>query len=191
MKRIAERYNFSKLFKLQNICSKDDIRPSLQYLLFENNNVTVTDSYIYANIPVSDISNLRSDDIEKLNGFLIHKDVFAKLLKMDRITSITEMGIIAFGNNGCETFPIYENGSSSIHNYPDCDKAIHGMRKRKPISEVSFPITGLSNLCKALSEERPILAPNGNTGGIKVRFANNENIDAMIMPSPIDGYECD
>ena len=65
------------------------------------------------------------------------------------------------------------------------------MRKRKPISEVSFPITGLSNLCKALNEERPILKPNGNTGGIKVRFANNENIDAMIMPSPIDGYECD
>lgn len=79
------RFNFYKNFRLDALCSDDELRPVLQNIFFSNNKAWITDSRILFRIDLDAVSTLPTPSIEKLNDKAIHKDVFAKLLAYDEI----------------------------------------------------------------------------------------------------------
>lgn len=80
-----ERFNFHKDFRLDALCSDDELRPVLQNIFFSDNKAWITDSYLMFRVDLDAVSTLPTPSIEKLNDKAIHKDVFKKLLAYDEI----------------------------------------------------------------------------------------------------------
>ena len=92
-----ERYNFNKNIKIHTICSSDDIRENIQCIYFHEGNAFATDGHIMITADMKEISNLKDEDIEKLNGKMIHSTHFKEIVK-HWIISIEDDGIIANPN---------------------------------------------------------------------------------------------
>lgn len=78
-------YNFSKRAKLYLCCSRDDLRPAMNNIYFDDGHAIATNGHIMICADLHDISNLNDEDIEKLNGKLLNGASYKELLKYPRI----------------------------------------------------------------------------------------------------------
>ena len=190
MKFKKTRYNFSDKLKLHKLCSNSELHPILQYIFFEEGNAIASDGHEIVVVPIRLISNLDPDHINKLNGHLIHSSIFKKLICMDFIEDITDTHIIARSDDDFTirtTFPIEMNGSEGGHTYVNYksvfEKASEDNKKKNEEKEISFNSERLNELCKIFHQNQPIITPNGEYGGINIRFKGEcEEIKAVIMP---------
>jgi hypothetical protein len=67
-------------------CSDDDLRPALQMVEIIDGIATATNSNIIARMNLAAYCKLDEESIMKLNGKLIHRDVWAELIDADIIT---------------------------------------------------------------------------------------------------------
>ena len=179
-------YNFLKEIKLQNVCHQDLHRETLNYILFEEGNAIATNGYILVICPVSEISNLSGEDIEKLNGHLIHRTSYEKLIKLQTITEISENQIVAVEKKTgfVMNFPILKNGENENSiKFVNYKAVIDNIRKEEVTEEIAINATQLFTLVSSVNKTCPILKPNGSFA-IKVRFADS-SIHGMIMPIKI------
>jgi len=177
------RYNFNKGINLYKCCSYDDLRPVMNCILFQDNNAIASDGRIIVVAPLSEISNLVKEDMEKLNGKLIYRDAFKEILRYDRIKEIDNEGIILSRESNEFSIKVLFN-HSDISKYPDYKKAME-IENNYLKGEIGFSITLLSNICDSVNKRQPIVTPNGEGRALKVRFTNSK-IKALIMPFLFD-----
>lgn len=77
--------NFNKKLRIDYACGSDKLRPAMQLIHFENGYAYATNAHIAVKNKLSECSDLRDDQIEKLNGKNLHKDTFREILKYDNI----------------------------------------------------------------------------------------------------------
>lgn len=112
--------NFNPRFKLHTICSNDKFRTKFHYVHFRNGMAYATNAYVLVRAKVSEISNLRYDQIKLLDGYSIHGDDFKKMLKYEHIY-VTEQGTINIELNERSHIEI---GMRQITGLPDFDEML-------------------------------------------------------------------
>lgn len=67
-------------------CADDELRPALQHVEIIDGIATATNGYIIARMNLAAYCKLEDETIMKLNGKLIHRDVWAELIDADIMT---------------------------------------------------------------------------------------------------------
>lgn len=169
------RYNFNKCAKMNLLCSKNETKLILSCIYFNENNAIASDGSVMLVVPVSEISTLSNEDIDKLNGKLINKDDYKDLLKFDKIRIDTD-GIIGISEKtNTETRYTfkdirYVNYQAVINSIIECDKT----------ETISFKAEHIANLCKIMDTPFATIKPNGN-GPIKITFKDSKSV-GLIVP---------
>ena len=167
------RYNFNKCAKMNLLCPKDRPESILNCIYFNENNAIASDGHVMLVVPVSEISTLSNEDIDKLNGKLINKDDYRNILKLDKIR-IDIDGIVGISEQtNAETRYTfkdirYVNYKAVINSIIECDKT----------ETISFKAEHIANLCKIMDTPFATIKPNGN-GLIKITFENSEATGLM------------
>ena len=180
-------YNFFKEIKLHNICEQDIYRETLNYIFFEDGNAIASSGSILVICPIREISNLSDEDIEKLNGHLIHRSNYEKLIKLQNITDISENEIVAVEKKTgfVMNFPLLKNGENENGvKFPNYKAVIDNIKKQEQTEEIAIDAIQLFKLVSSVNKTSPILTPNGS-GVIKVRFLDSL-IRGIIMPIRYD-----
>lgn len=86
------RYNFFAKARVDTFCRKDDYYPVLNNILFDGGKAVATNGCVLIVADVSEISNLKQCDIDKLNGHQINSKMYREILKYDNI-KVTDEGI--------------------------------------------------------------------------------------------------
>lgn len=138
--------NFDKKVQMHLACSKDELRPKMQCIFFNNGYAYATDTHILVRNRISEISGLNESEIEALNGKFLHADFYKDMLKYDSIM-IAEDGIeCARGNDKAFFyFSIFEK-------YPDAEKVLQNALNKQtvPLPQFSFDMKLIQQLNKAL-----------------------------------------
>ncbi len=98
---MEETKNFSKVFKLHEACSKEDISKNLNYVWFKDGYAYVSNSHIAVKAKIEDISDFEEEDIAILNGKAIHANSYRELLKYKSV-SVKEDGFHTYNKFGKE-----------------------------------------------------------------------------------------
>lgn len=83
----------SKKKTLPNIhlaCSDDELRPALACVEIKNGIATATDAHVLAQMNLNEYSLLLPEVIKKLDGKLIHRDIWAEIIDADLIDLIDD-----------------------------------------------------------------------------------------------------
>ena len=175
----TEKYNFNKLNELHLVASISNLRPCLKCIYFDDFSAIVSDGYAILKMPVNRISNLKIEDIHKLNGRLIKAEDYKQIVKFETI-SISDDGITATKGEKSDFFKFqYER-------YFDYKKILSGMHKGEgPLNyDMIFSPSRLYNLCRAYGNKDaiPVLKNHGELNAIEVVFDESEDVEAFIMP---------
>ena len=168
------RYNFNKNAKLNLLCPKDELRPLLACIYFDEGNAIASDGYVILVSPVREISNLSDEDIEKLNGKLIDCNDYKDLLKFE-VIKVEPDGIVGIAKTGAETKYIFKD-----YHYPNYKAVMDGVNVHDKTQTISFRGAHTGTMCEIMGTEFIILEPNGN-GAIKVTFKDSE-AKGLIVP---------
>ena len=171
---MKSRYNFNKYAKMNLLCSKDGLRPTLNCIYFDDGNAIATDGHAMLVTPVSEISNLSDEDIEKLNGKLIDGNDYKDLLKFD-VIKVESDGIVGIAKTGAETKYLFKD-----YQFPNYKAVMNGVSLQDKTQTISFRGAHTGTMCEIMGTEFIILEPNGN-GAIKVTFKDSE-ANGLIIP---------
>lgn len=75
-----------KLPPLHLACSDDELRPALQHIEIKKGIATATNAHIIAQMNLNEYSELEEETIKKLDGKLIHRDLWELILDAEIIT---------------------------------------------------------------------------------------------------------
>ena len=171
---MKSRYNFNKYAKMNLLCSKDGLRPTLAYIYFNECNAIASDGYAMLVSPVREISNLSDEDIEKLNGKLIDSNSYKDLLKFDVIRVETD-GIVGIAKTGAETKYLFRD-----YQYPNYKAVMNGVSHHDTTQTISFRGAHTGTMCEIMGTPFIILEPNGDEA-IRVTFRDSE-AKGLIVP---------
>lgn len=130
--------------KMNMVCGNDDLRPIMQHVYFENGFMVATDARVLIKAAVMHFSDFDQSEVEILNGKLIHKNTFKKILSIPMI-AITEEGIVDMATNDVYKFSMC-NGK-----YPNFEAVIPKVVGE--ISEIGITPAVASKLFKVLSTQ--------------------------------------
>ena len=163
-------------------CGKDIQRPVMQCIYFDADGYAwSTDAHILIKHKVTDNDII---DKENLIDKMIHKDIFAKIVKYNRIQA-TKEGILCFDkDNNTVLFPYDNRGLTPFRYYTAVPN-----NELQPITYISFS----TKILKRLSE---ILRPfpiwkfefRGSDKAVVVKIKEFDTI-ILVMPSYINNSE--
>lgn len=138
--------NFDKKVQMHLACAKDDHRPEMQCIYFNNGFAYATDTHILVRNRISEISGLNESEIEALNGKFLRADFYKDMLKYDSIM-IAEDGIECAKGNDKAFFYF-----STFEKYPDAEKVLQNAMNKQtvPLPQFSFDMELMQRLNKAL-----------------------------------------
>lgn len=138
--------NFNKKVQMHLACSKDELRPEMQCIFFNNGFAYATDMHILVRNRISEISGLNESEIEALNGKFLHADFYKDMLKYDSIM-IAEDGIECAKGNDKAFFYF-----STFEKYPNAEKVLQDALNKQtvPLPQFSFDMKLMQRLNKAL-----------------------------------------
>ena len=168
------RYNFNKYAKMNLLCLKDELRSVLACIYFDEGNAIASDGHVMLVTPVSEISNLSDEDIEKLNGKLIDCNDYKDLLKFD-VIKVEPDGIVGIAKTGAETKYLFKD-----YQFPNYKAVMNGVSLQDKTQTISFRGAHTGTMCEIMGTPFIILEPNGN-GAIRVTFRDSET-KGLIMP---------
>ena len=92
-------HNFNKKCKLHLACSKKDLyRPIMNHIYFDKGSAIATNGHILAVLDIKECSDFTEEEIEKLDGKLIHGKKFEELLKYDNVLINDEGFYVPYGD---------------------------------------------------------------------------------------------
>ena len=171
---MKSRYNFNKYAKLNLLCPKDELRPVLACIYFNECNAIASDGYALLVVPVKEISTLSDEEIDKLNGKLIDGSDYKDLLKFDTIRVETD-GIIGIAKTGAETKYLFKD-----YQFPNYKAVMNGVSLQDKTQTISFRGAHTGTMCEIMDTPFIIIEPNGN-GAIKVTFKDSD-AKGLIVP---------
>ena len=114
MAKEYRRVNFNKQLHMHLACANDDLRVVMEYIYFQDGFSYASDAHVLVKNDLSICSSIPIEQIEILNGKLLHKDAYKEILKYD-VIDISEEGIQCKKGNNTAFF--YFNTDSSLK-YP-------------------------------------------------------------------------
>jgi hypothetical protein len=169
--------------KFWEICGDDELKPNMQCVYFTGGKLYATDGNVLL-MQDKGLHNFSDDDIENLEGRMIHKDV----LKSIHLLDIPYPELIQFlpdiievrAPSGTIHYSYFETNpldfQSVIDNYNDIDAV--------PIEKISFNTNRIKKLSSAMVSTALIFNFKGQNKMIKITtdgYDDNEQI-AYIMP---------
>lgn len=194
-KKKVELNGFFKAFKLHKACADDLLRPAMQYVAFKNGYAYATNSFVAVKANLRDISALGYEDIQKLNGYAIHKDQYAELLKFSEI-EVLDGSIVAKGaNQNVQTIftltKIDENSNDKrpgAFRFPNVESVIADDAKKCKLEAFGINLKLLNNLAAAMgvANEKIGLRFTAASGKIFVKGEYDVDVRGIIMPVLLD-----
>lgn len=171
------RYNFNKSAKLYKAASDDFLRPLINDIYFKDGNAIATDNHVIIKAPIKEISNLRENDIKKMEGKFLNRENYKKMLSYRVIKKITSKGIVCENTYDSVVFPFTKK-----HLFPTMDNLEKKM-KGDPLSHVYIIPKHLENLCEAvgMQESSCRLGFNGKNNNISVTFPDSDIKGIMVV----------
>ena len=168
--------------KLHEACLNDNLRPNLQYIIFEKGYAVCTNTHIFVKQHLS-IHGFTEDEIKQLEGKAIHKDVFKEIYRYDWVT-VEDNYFVCIRGNVTAKFEIEDKPE----NYPAYEKIIPNGEPQK-IDRIGISFVELERVLKIVaniyafkrvefkfySEYEPIL----------IKSVDNDWSDETIMLMPI------
>lgn len=176
------RYNFDKNIHLDLVVSKDEFRKAMQCIIFDNKCAVASEGHILIVAPLTEISNLHDDDIDKLEGKRLNCKNFKILTKYSFITGISDEGITVTNDN---TYSVFLKFDECKDKYPNYKSVMDITAKPNMEDEIGINSRMLNDLCYSVGKYKPILKYNGVNKGITIRFSESE-IKGLIMPMMIN-----
>ena len=183
-----KRHNFNNGISLHKVCGNYDLRPIMSYIYFDNGYAIASDGHILIKADINDISNFTDEEIELLNGKLLHSNQFKQIVKADEVT-IEETGITAKYEyfEIKYLFHILKDEKDRLIKYPNYQKIFDGFKKNS-LSSIGVNSRYLETLCSSVNACKAKLSFNNCCNGILVNFPFTEmyNTIGLIMPLNID-----
>lgn len=172
---MKQRINFDKICKMYMACSNNELRPQMQFIYFTNGFAYASDGHILVKNKLSEINNyIPNEQLAILEGKLIHKSSFQKILSYDKI-EITETGVVCKTEYSSVEFKF---GDADLK-YPNAELIFDGAKKnRGSQSKVSVNPTLLYRLSQALYSD----------GKLVMKFSEN-GMQAILIQSGESGIE--
>lgn len=176
--------NFSKRHQIWRACVKDEVRPALGYIYFEDGFAYASDSHVLVRIPLSFLSFFEPEDTAKLNGHGIYGPAY-KLATTLGILQIQECkiespkgeeedGVCLVGYmEDCEVRITLTNPSQQKH--PNFEPLFKVEGERTPVKRIGLSQKKLGELTAALG-----------TSDVKMEFIDNKR---QIFVSPVNEVE--
>lgn len=183
-RKTIEIKNFIK--PLHTLALRDDFRPAMQHIYFENGNAIVTNGHAILVQSLKYIEMLSDEEIENLNGYGIHYKSYQHLLKFKWIT-INEPGVITASNmdgSNKVLFVLHKMNADNKGNdlrFPDYNKAISSFfeKHKQEVDSIGIKPNYLTDVYKCLY--------NTEIDGIKLDFIN-KNSAICIKPNSYSDY---
>jgi hypothetical protein len=159
--------------RLDVFCSRDDLRPVMNCILIDQHHAVASDTHILIKINVSE----RFENIEKMDGKMIHRAVWFQMLWANRRVC-TDTGIQCFYDNFKCTYEYNTNG-----NYPNymtiLKEAYNNSKKSTELVRFAlmpFIMAKFANLDSHKPVKFYTITENQNI------FIQSENYHGIIMP---------
>lgn len=182
-KKQIERVNFHKQFQLHKACANDALRPVMNHIFFHNGYAYATDAHIAIKAKLEDISNFSPEQLEMLEGYLLHRKHYEMILKADFVSiEKAEDGTVQFRIWGEDKtsciVPLTKEGEG--FRYPNADKAVFN----NPVGHEPMPAVGINyNLLGALK------AAMGIKSRMEMHFSGNGKQIDIIYNEDLLGYD--
>lgn len=186
---------FYKAYKLHKACSDGNLRPAMQYIAFKNGYAYATNAFVAVRADLRDISALSPEEIQKLNGYAIHKDQYAELLKFNEI-EVRDGSIVAKGatENAQTIFTLtklVENSNDErpgAIRFPNVEALIARDTEKCELWEIGINLKLLNNVAAAmgLANENIGLRFTGAQGKIFIKSDRLADVRGIIMPVVIN-----
>jgi hypothetical protein len=128
--------------------STDDLRPAMQHIMIKDGIAYASDAHILAIVSLSENSDLTQDQIEKLNGKVLHRDTWGQIYN-GTIQDVTETGVVIKKNQFIAEYKFTNAADIRFPDYINTAKRFT-TAKDDPISEVTYDPTLLNVVSKIL-----------------------------------------
>ena len=165
------RINFIKSVKMHHACSCCDLRPAMRCILFENGYAYASDGHIAVRHEINEISNFPDEQKNILEGKLLHKDSYRKILKYNFV-KITEAGFECLNSSdgSIAIFPFFKLDVK----FPNAEEVVQKSLGKESagvgLAKFAASADKISRLCKALGD-----------GGCKYLFTHTNANDVIIV----------
>lgn len=158
--------------------SNDTLRPVMQYIEVKKGIATATNAHILVRMNLNEESRLEKDDIDALNGKLIHKEQWKFIYDSDFIKVETDG--IKCTKNGIEYKIFFTKEKMSYVNY---DEVLKNVKKQpRAIEMFSISSTLLSTISKIFGTTQIKIDCYGNNSALVCYDYSNRKTFALLMP---------
>lgn len=187
-------YGFYKAYKLHKACSDDNLRPAMQYVAFKDGYAYATNAFVAVKANLRNVSALSFEDIQKLNGYAIHKDQYAELLKFS-VLEVLEGKLIAIGKSGAQTIfkltKLVENSNDErpgAFRFPDVDGIITDDAKKCKLEAIGINLKKLNLIADAMGMTNKNIGLRFTAAAGKIYIIGDPGVDVrgILMPVVID-----
>ena len=177
--------NFNKKVQMHLACSKDELRPAMQCIYFNNGFAYAPDTHVLVSNRISEISGLNEAEIEALNDKFLHADFYKDMVKYDNIM-IAEDGIECTKGNDKVFFYF-----STFEKYPSAEKVLQDALNKQtvPTPQVSFDMKLMQRLNKALYESDSCTATFKGTSNPIVFDSMKADVSSVGLIMPLFNHE--
>lgn len=128
--------------------STDDLRPAMQHIMIKDGIAYASDAHILAIVSLSDNSDLTQDQIEKLNGKVLHRDTWGQIYN-GMIQDVTETGVVVKKNQFIAEYKFTNAADICFPDYIGTARK-YTTSEDDPTSEVTYDPTFLYLVSKIL-----------------------------------------
>lgn len=174
------RRNFKT--KAHLACSKSEAQVSMNYIIFEDNNLVAVDGHI---ILVQSLygHGFTSEEVDILEGKALHRETFQEVLRYDTI-KVTDKGIEANKGKTNVIFPLETLQQQCDYNYVNYKSLVPDLSNVTDLTSIGFDLNILSRI-KDLTLNPDSKVEFNFFGKHKVCVINGVGCDENIIIMPI------
>lgn len=178
---MSSKRNFK--LKMHLACGKDDLRPIMQHVFFTNGYMIATDAHVLIKAKTSVFTDFSEDEIQHLEGKFVHRDTFAKLLKVKMI-EVDESGFKDLATKDLYNFSVPQG------KYPNVESVMPGINT-KEIDCIGLLPNNINPLFKIMSTSdfstlRLSFFEKNKAIKVTSELHNPSDIIGVIMPSMLN-----
>ena len=173
-----ERKNFKR--DLSIVCSKDDLRPVMQSIIFHKGNAVCTNASVLVRQSLL-LHGFTDVEIERLEGYSIHKDVFKEVYKYKEVR-VEDGHFVCFKGAVKAKFEIEKLDGV----YPKYEAVIPDESKINPVSNFGLKFEFLDMVKKVIMSDLGAgeFQMHGQSSAILVKTPTLEWADETILIMP-------
>lgn len=181
----TETPRFNKQYQLWKACGKNELRPALEYVCFDNGYAYASDGHILARVNINTLTSLLSDEEKQmLNGYCIHAEVFKVLLRYDNVKIVQDddgVTIVCYVHWNNISIKLVEKKTIGA---PDYEKTLKAEGESHPIEKIGIDKNFLNNLTDAIGLKSVKMDFYSESAKIIVSPINEDYLDikGLIMP---------